>query len=338
MNLRYSLALLVASAAASAVAQPSLSIATSVPGVGQVFVVNTANDFVGLGPVGTDVTFDHWNMLAPTTGTQNIEYLGTSATSTSTLIPSASLLSTDGGSDTLFWDVTAQGLEMVGSRTALEGVLDFNDPSLELKLPCSYGTTWSDATGDTYTVSGIPVTRVGTVTGNADSWGSLTMPWEVVFPEVLRVHLRRNISDNSAVLSTVRISNIYSYYAETLEHPIVKITIDSTQVSGGAWTVTKRQLTIGNPVGVGVNEVDANEMVFTAYPNPVVGAMTIDFTEPVATATRLQVLDLSGRVVLTDAVRGQSGQLDTSALPGGIYSLRVIAGERVLGVQRITVL
>lgn len=337
MNLRYSLALLVASAAASALAQPSLSIATSVPGVGQVFVVNTANDYLGLGPTGDDVAFDHWNMLAPTTGTQNIEFIAPSASPSAALIPSASLASTDGGADTLFWTVSAQGLEMVGSITDLEGVLSFNDPSLELKLPCSFGTTWTDPTGDSYTVSGFPVTRVGTVTGNANSWGALTMPWSVVYPEVLRVHVRRDITDNSAIATIVRRSNIYSYYAETLEYPIVKITIDSTQINGGGWAVTERQLSIGNPVN-GVTEAQADDAVFTAYPNPVAGAMTIDFANPVATTTRLEVLDLSGRVVLTEAVRGQNGQLDTSALPGGIYSLRVIANERVLGVQRITVL
>jgi len=338
MNLRSTIAVLSSTTVLCTIAQPSLNLGTSVPGAGQVFVVNTANAFIGTGPTGASVIYDYWNMLAPSAGTQNIQYLGTSATSTSTLIPSASLLSTDGGSDTLFWDVTTNGIEQVGSRTALEGVLDFNDPSLELKLPCTFGTTWTDATGDTYTVSGFPVTRVGTVTGNADGWGALAMPGAVLFPEVLRIHVRRNISDNSAILNTIRISNIYYYYAETLEHPIVKLTEDSTQINGGGWAVTKRQLTIGNPAVVGVGEMDADDIVFTAYPNPVAGVLTIGFAEPVSVSARLEVLDATGRVVLADAVRGANGQLDTSALPSGMYSLRVISGERVLGVQRITVL
>lgn len=334
---RYASLILASAISTGLLAQPTLTVATSVPIGGQTFATNTANDFVGVGTPGANLSMGYWNLLAPSTGIQNISYLAPSVTPTSAQIPTATLLSTDGGTDTLFWQVTAAGLEMVGSRTALEGVLDFNDPSLELKLPCTFGTTWSDVIGDTYTVSGFPVTRVGTVTGTADAWGSLSMPLGGQLTDVLRVHVRRDVQDNSAIVNTSRISNMYYFFTTNLEFPSIKLIEDSTRIGTGAWAVTKRQHSIGNPAVVGIDEADASAVSFVAYPNPTSGLLNVNIGEALV-STRVEVLDPAGRLVKTTTILGGSGQMELGSLPAGLYSMRVFSGAQLLGVRRITVL
>jgi Secretion system C-terminal sorting domain len=239
----------------------------------------------------------------------------------------------------LFWNLGTDGLQVVGIKidAALGGALNFNDPWLELKLPCTYGTTWSDPTGDTYTASGFPVVRTGTVTGNADAYGSLELPLGAVYPEVLRVHVRREITDAAAVVTTNRIANVYSYYITTQTTPVVILQTDSTRINAGAWAITKRQLAVGSPGMVGTSEFGADEVSFTAYPNPASDAITLSAGGSGTDARRVQLLNGLGRIVLEETLVGDKSSIAVNGLAAGLYSLRLLSGEKLIGTSRITV-
>lgn len=340
MRLRYACALALSCSAFALLAQPNLTAATSIPPAGLTVTYNTANAYASTGATGANVTWEHWNLLVPATSSQDIQYLAPSVTPSSALVPAATLLSTDGGSDTTFWAATGQGLEMVGTRVdpALGGVLSFTDPSLELKLPCTFGTTWSDVTSDSYTASGFPVTRTGTITGNADAYGSLELPLNVDYPAVLRVHVRREVTDASAVVTTNRIANIYSFYITTQTTPIVILQEDSTRINAGSWAVTRRQMAVGNPGMVGVEESGADGIRFHAFPNPTTDVLNVSFAEGTAVATNVELIDATGRRALNTAVQGGRVVLDAEGLKPGLYTMRVFSGETVIGTSRITIL
>jgi hypothetical protein len=65
---------------------------------------------------------------------------------------------------------------------------------------------------------------------------------------------------------------------------------------------------------------------FSIFPNPNTGAFTI--VAPAMDTYRVQVLDVSGRLVAEDAFTGSTHQMRLS-LPAGIYQVRLIAGEKV---------
>ena len=339
MILRSACSFVLAGGALYAIAQPTLTASTSVPTVPADVTVFTANNNLGASSPGADVVHDYWNMLVPNTGTRNYYYRAANTTPTAASIPTATLLSTDGGADTLFWAVTSQGLEQVGAKTDLEGVVSFSDPYLELKLPCTYGTAWSDAIGASYVVSGVvPVTRVGTITGLADAYGSLTMPNVVVLTNVLRVKIRRDITDNSALANVHRISNIYHYYSTNFAHPMLTLVEDSVQIGTGAWAVAKSAQWQGDGFIVGVDEMASAESAFSAYPNPVADRLTVALPDGAHNATRIQVIDAAGRSIIEQRSSGNTAQLTVSSLQPGVYSVRVFDGERLLGVRRVTVL
>jgi hypothetical protein len=66
---------------------------------------------------------------------------------------------------------------------------------------------------------------------------------------------------------------------------------------------------------------------FRMYPNPGAGDFTIDFSDMQERPVRLTISDLNGRVVYTDALEGETIQLNVD-LPTGIYMVTIKAGNR----------
>jgi hypothetical protein len=132
MELRSSFSFLALASFGAVMAQPTIDLANNQPISGQEFVLQTSNTWSTAGPTGANVMFGFWDLSA--TGNRNYRVFDASITSTAaTSIPTANMLSTDGGTDTLFWNYAADGLYQVGSRSGLEGLVSYSDPILELK-------------------------------------------------------------------------------------------------------------------------------------------------------------------------------------------------------------
>ena len=222
----------------------------------------------------------------------------------------------------------------VGEKIGGIGIINFSDPLLELKLPCTLGTTWSDPTGANYTASGTPITRVGTITGIGDAYGTLVLPAGASYSDVLRVHVRRNITNNTILGPVVQIANVYYYYSEALAFPRLKLQQDSVQVNGGAWGVTRKAEWIGENFAVGMDDLtDAD--VFTAYPNPTADLLNIVRTN--SGNAWVEVLDAAGRLVASEPMTTDRLSIPTDALASGVYQVRLRNVQAVLGVQRVVV-
>jgi hypothetical protein len=297
----------------AAMAQVSLSVGNHVPVVGQTVALRTAATYTSNGPAGAGVTYNHWDLFPASTGNRNFYY----AAATSTM-PSASLASTDGGSDTTFWSLTSNGLTVVGLRGSLEGVLTYTDPIVELKLPLSYGQSWTDVGTASFAVSGIPVTRIVSLAGSADAYGTLNLPG-AAGQSVLRVKVRRQTNDNSAFLSLNRISNITYFYAAASAHPMLKLVEDSISSGTGAWNVTRALEYIGDATAVGLQEIGPDEVLFTAYPNPAGNSVNIRMDGP---ADLIQLIDAKGALVRSVNTTSDRVVLDLNGVEAGHYLVR----------------
>ncbi len=337
MTFRNAMACLSAGLLATVSAQPTLTPA-NVPSPGSEFPVWSRDGYASHGPAGANVDYDYWNMLLPNTGNRSYRWHSASVSPTSSSIPSATLLSTDGGSDTLFWAVTANGLEQVGSKATDEGgnPVSYTDAILELKLPCTFGTTWTDATSASINTMFGTVARTGSIQGHADGYGTLRMPFMQVIPNVLRVKVRRDLSDQSALGLVRRIRNSRYFYAAASTYPLLKLQEDSIQVFGGGWAVTYRAEWQGNGFTVGLDEHQEMGAAFTAYPNPARDQVTVLLGEPAQAEARL--FDATGRVVRRMRFAANLAMIDVSGLAPGTYALQVLDGAgRNLGMQRLAV-
>jgi photosystem II stability/assembly factor-like uncharacterized protein len=81
------------------------------------------------------------------------------------------------------------------------------------------------------------------------------------------------------------------------------------------------------PSVVGLTDVQARKHVLQLYPNPVKDLITAELKTDFTGAVDVQVLDLTGRTILTGTLSGNKIQLDISELPEGCYFFMVSEGE-----------
>ncbi|HEX2617987.1 MAG TPA: T9SS type A sorting domain-containing protein, partial [Flavobacteriales bacterium] len=77
----------------------------------------------------------------------------------------------------------------------------------------------------------------------------------------------------------------------------------------------------------GIDDLEGSTEALSVWPNPATDRLTIAL--PSTNARTAEVLDASGRVVLTSPVRVTNNTLDVSALSSGAYTVRLTGGEGV---------
>lgn len=303
-------------------AQPTLNQANNAPVPGDLFPISSSAADSILTSAGASQLFGCW--MLEEASVRDIKYIDPSETSSSSLMTDEDVLSTDGGSDTLFWNSDATGLFLVGERTL--ATFPYTDAVKELVYPCTFGTTWTDNGSAAYTVAGINAVRTVTVNGNADAYGTLELP-EGPINNVLRVSVRRTSLDQSAFLNVDRVTHITYFFVDTVHYPILKLQMDTVILNGGAPSITYSNEWMYGPGTVGLSELSADDVTFVAYPNPAAELITLPVT--VKGAARCDVLDAAGRVVLSRQLSTSSTmhQLAVNGLPAGLYIARITDQE-----------
>ena len=341
MTTRSSITLFSTLLLASASAQPNLNLANNgpvpLPAPYAVSSYGAATETYGPGDPGAASIYSFW--MVPQQGNHAQYFVAPSVTPTSNSIPGTTVISSDGGSDSAFYRVDATGIEQLGVRSALEGIVAFSDGVIELVYPCVLGTTWSDNFAASYVISGFPVTRAGTIVGLADGYGSLALPGAAV-DEVLRVKVRKVANDISAIATIRRTFDTYYYYQEGVNFPLMMTSLDSVTISGGAPTIVFTMEWLYGEGNIAIQELGADEVVFTPYPNPTNGRIDLQLGADVANVRSVELFDASGRSVMQvkKPVAGNiNGVLDVSALPAGVYQVRLTQADGKLGTRSIVV-
>lgn len=331
----YSLFCLVGLTTAPLLAQPTINRANNQPFSGAEYGIEGRNSWTSEGPSGANVVYPFYTLIS--NGPRTYYVNDADITSSSAAIPAANMVTTDGGMDTLFWNYADDGLYQVGARTSLELLANYTDPILEVKYPCTFGTTWSDVTVANYNSPIGPVSRTGTITGTADAHGELSVS-EVTYPSVLRVKVRRDLSETAALASARRITTNYYFFDETIAWPVVKLTVDSVSLNGGGYTVTRTAQWIGGPGGVGLNEFSEDQVSFEPYPNPTTGRVDLGIGQDQLRS--VEVFTAAGQLVRTEVktIGGTANAaLDLSGLSPGVYHLKVNGSDGRSGSRRIVV-
>lgn len=340
MTIRHTLILGGLCISASALAQPTLTQATNglVPIAGGYGITSFSTtipaEFYGPGPAGAGVSYGFWTLQDNGGYDRFID--DPSITPSSATYPTATILSTNGGTDTLAYKVDAAGVELVGLRTALEGNVAFSNGAVELVFPCTFGTTWSDPYALNYTAGGFPCVRTGVVTGLADGYGSIALP-NMMIPEVLRVKVRKVQTDQTPLGILYRSFTTYYYYDVNTRYPVMRTSEDSLIIAGGtpAATYTAEWL-FG--AGTGLADLAADNLVFEPYPNPTSGQLDVGAGSQELRS--VEVFTSTGQPVKDEVKRmsgAMSGLIDLSALPAGIYQVRVTTTAGLAGTRRVVV-
>jgi hypothetical protein len=89
---------------------------------------------------------------------------------------------------------------------------------------------------------------------------------------------------------------------------------------------------------LGVDEEDVPIDAPTLFPNPASDKVTVEYPEGMHIVDRIEVLDLSGRMVLSVMPRGSDRtELDVRGWEAGLYLVRMVVGGTRIGVAPLTV-
>ena len=77
---------------------------------------------------------------------------------------------------------------------------------------------------------------------------------------------------------------------------------------------------------VGISEVETN---FKIYPNPTINDLTIEF-DKTQINTQIQIIDLNGKVIISEIPHNQTHIINTSVLSKGMYFVKIISNEKVM--------
>ena len=88
-------------------------------------------------------------------------------------------------------------------------------------------------------------------------------------------------------------------------------------------------------VGTGVEEVNADNMMVTAYPNPVQNKLYITLDGKIADKATVSLIDVTGKEVYNHTITGDM-EVDMSGMPKGIYMLRYADGQtyRIMKIMK----
>ncbi|WP_118975419.1 T9SS type A sorting domain-containing protein [Taibaiella koreensis] len=244
-------------------------------------------------------------------------------------------LSTTGGYTYAMAKKTPLKLETIGAQSEGQPPITYANPKTEYEFPLSYGQTFSD----TYAWSGSGGASSGKLDYTIDAYGTVSTPLGV-FNNVLRKKMVQRDTTSSGGATVVSESVIYTwlragqpglvlYYLEsTLLAPVPQPTqISIVYGDNPPATVT----------GIG-EQLLANELI-TTYPNPANGA-GFKVSVKKCTITRLELTDMTGRIVYRRLFSGNSGLQEYTIPPvatfAGMYLLNIDT-DKGHGVKKITI-
>jgi hypothetical protein len=195
---------------------------------------------VQAGAAGASVTWDFSNLVKASEMKEEI--LPPSTTTYASTFPKANAVRKNTEGNLFFLDVQDGKNEAVGYVFQSEGlVIPYSDPMLLLKRPVAYQDAYSDEFADKYTYMGDNTKGGGTITVNADAYGTLMLPGKT-YTGVLRVHSVQESTDTaqtSHVITTVRVET-YAWYDASQTFSLMEIEytrVDNPFFHDSSWAV-----------------------------------------------------------------------------------------------------
>lgn len=330
----------------AAYAQPTLTSANHAPSVGdnQLYYVADSNSVID-NTTGANVTFDY-STLAGYGMSQTNYYVNPATTTYASDFPTATYADTTAGSPVnkrygqlVSTDSLVNNGMVLDINTFGVTIIKYTDPERTMTYPFVYGNSFNDAFSGQFTAVDYNTTTngSGTVSVNADAWGTLLLPNSVSIPNVLRV-----VQFDSLVTDTINLpfpfpailpitikGKIINYYEPSVsKYPLLSI-IDAEIAGDSSRTVISQY---PMPM-VGINELE-NKINLSVYPNPISNEnATLTFELTTAEKVEIAILNQLGQEIKNVfASNMQPGMntlnIETANLAKGIYFISTLIGEQ----------
>lgn len=333
---RYSALFLAIRFALAATAQPTLVAPGNVPVPDDEFTVHRGA-YTATTAGGADQLFDFSALSIGSTLTY--QWKNPADLPNGSGYPGAQFALVNGGADTIFYKATTAGLERIGDTQTISAlgnsfplISTYTNSMLELKLPGSFGDSWTDVFEGSFVVqdgSGDVNNRSGAITGEADAWGRVVLPGGVDTVGVLRIRTRVTetipLSTGLGTITVQHAHNQDAYYPLWGKFPVLRVVSDT--LDAGLVVLNDVYTEWLDGAFVGVNEHAAGEINAQVFPNPATDCAALVFSSSSVGPMTVQVVDARGAVVMETQTTERVLDMDVKALGTGVYSV-ILTGDR----------
>lgn len=314
----------------------TISATHQLPAAGDTVHYVNANSF-GFDPVGTGpVTNKLWDESALiTSGTYNFFYVDPSTIVGSGVsnFPTANIARGESGATGYFYyNNTSSNLNRVGwyGSASNYGIYENGLVATEFHFPFTAGDMYNSSYSGQYSPLGVGEDSVrieqGSLSMTADMQGTLILPTGT-FTNVLRIHVLEEfllvpyIQGFPALNFPVQ-DDYYYWFVDTVLQPIM--VSGQTTVNGSSQSPVLRYQPLSSPTGIANQDVAS----LSIYPNPSNGKFTIKNSGSLN--YNLEIYNtLGAKVHFTQVNPHTLAQVDLSAYPAGIYSIKMISGKNI---------
>ena len=308
-----------------------------VPAVGfsQTHNIVNLNGPIGPGSTGQGQT---WNFAAATSDSSYTEtnYSPANAAGGSNFPLASYGTQVSDTTGTEFFVGSSLSLQVIGAYIGngpLNIIDRFQDAMDVMQFPASFNSAFTDSYWDTITTPFLNYKMIGSNDVLVDGSGTLTTP-SGTYNNILRVKSINNYQfvGLPPLPGTITNGTTTSYMWVSPDFPGFMLMNYSINVEG-----TSSDTTItysSNPLGI---ENVANQTLQIS-PNPANAFVTVGFPSG-AELNRVEVLDLSGRVVAIETVNGKSNRttISTATFTNGVYIVRAVDTKGAVVTSKITV-
>lgn len=295
------------------------------------------------GTSGANQIWNFTNIVIQPTTTATSTYVAINSAPNFTAFPGATIAQTNGSGDYTLWNYSSTQAVLYGFSSATLTAI-YSNPEILYTMPFTFGSLSSDTYASTFTVSGFPVSRTGSVTTTGEGYGTLNLPNGKTYTNVLKIKLTQTATDISTALSYTNtdVTNSYIFINASSKNSLLNIEKTTSTTTFTSTTVTHvKSVKVDQSTIVGLKE-NKRETNFSIYPNPTnSNEISLFYVITNEDKYEITVLNTVGQIVRTKSLNNQttgmySETIDLNGLEKGLYFIK-LKGNNNEGTQKIII-
>jgi hypothetical protein len=199
--------------------------------------------------------------------------------------------------------------------------------------PFTYNSSSNDNFASNFSTSGLSFSRSGNMNTTADAWGKLILPGKT-YNNTLRVKMIQTVTDICSYYTMYTTITTYSWFDAVLKSPILQISLGQASYSIQPGVILYFKSVALNGAAVGVEDYASNDLNLKVYPNPAKDNITI---ESKINKGMWEIVDITGKQILSDNITENSQIIKCDKLINGIYMIRLTDEKGLQTTQKILI-
>jgi len=327
-------ALLLAGMSAVSFAQSTLTAANFTPAMWEKYI-NHICDTTGIvqGASGANITWDFTALVTTTIDTG--QAMTCSATPGCSHFPGSTYAIVSHATHLVpYYIATSAKISQDGYYLSVDTNAVYTDQIEQIHFPFTYLNSYTDAYAGIVTLGPVSAHENGTISVTCDGYGTLKLPGGIIDANVLRVHSSQTFIDSASLFGFPLITTFqletYTWYMPNYHSPL--LTILTTQQVGGPYY--NKAVSYAPVALLSAPTVMMSGSTMELFPNPAKSELNIKYTTENNEQVRISLMDMTGREIAVIADHNTQGvqniSFNTSALPKGLYIVRMLSGTETV--------